>query len=799
MYTRKKDPMQKYCQPLFPLVVLCILGATIYLTIHLITPPPPISADAPATVFSAERAMQDLAIITCEPHPMGEFPASIAVRDYLLDEIRSLNLEPQVQKTFGVRAIPPGWVIAGAVENVLVRLPGTDPEGAILLMAHYDSTPGAPGAADNGSGVVITLELLRALNAGHPLIHDVIFLFVDGEEPGTIGAHAFVNQHPWFKDVKFTINMDMFREGPPNLVRTNGENGILIQALARTSPKPAYISLPFHLFPSGDTDLLPFIQAGVPAVDILTPVLSPEVHTMLDLPNIVNPSSVQLGGDQLLGLVRYLGNQPTLDMNEPDETFFPILGRLVHYPISLAWPVGTLAGLCFLVTLFYGFRIRALTWNGLGLGFVTFILNLILGVGIANLLWMGVQALHPEYQYSSIRTRLSDDYLYAIGLSTLVFAVCMAIIATVRKKISLHDLASGVLLFWLPASITTTILIPATSYLASWGLFVGSMALLLSLYSTRKTGTPIFSWLGFLISAIIAIFLWLPVVYSAFLGSGFPLLSMMVGLVALMLGGLMPILDWLTRPKPWLLPATSLLVSLGFILAGHFLVGKDSPPPLINSIGYWFDVESNEANWIAFIGGYRMDAVTTTEQQVAFPEEMDERQKHILIDPIRRPYTEIFQEAPPFSVLTSSAPKLNKAGPHLEVVEDLRDNNRRLIRVLVTTSMHDRLYVIIPGEAEVLALTLPHNERIEVPGYDEEFVLRFDGMPSEGFEIVFEINSLNQFEILLVEEKTGLPSFPGLSTLPEPGTMRSPGEFYQGDATDFTAINRDFVVQSLDQ
>jgi hypothetical protein len=76
--------------------------------------------------------------------------------------------------------------------------------------------------------------------------------------------------------------------------------------------------------------------------------------------------------------------------------------------------------------------------------------------------------------------------------------------------------------------------------------------------------------------------------------------------------------------------------------------------------------------------------------------------------------------------------------------------------------------------------------------------LEVSAAQSEAVEIIFELNSFDQFEILLVEEKTGLPSFPGFSTQPKPGTMRSPGEFYQGDATDFTAINRDYVISRLD-
>lgn len=110
--------------------------------------------------------------------------------------------------------------------------------------------------------------------------------------------------------------------------------------------------------------------------------------------------------------------------------------------------------------------------------------------------------------------------------------------------------------------------------------------------------------------------------------------------------------------------------------------------------------------------------------------------------------------------------------------------------------MHDRLYIVIPEESPLLGITVPGNERTELPPVGgEEWVLRFDGMPVEGIEICFEFSGTGPIEFLLVEEKTGLPSFPGLSTHPEPGTIRLPGEFYQGIPTEFAAINRNFIVQ----
>jgi hypothetical protein len=782
------------------ILALCALGGAVFLSMTLISPPAPLSADAPMTDFSAGRAMQDLAVIAREPHPMGEFPARIAVRDTILGEIRALGLEPQVQDTFGVRLVVPGWLIGGPVENILVRLPGANPDGALLLIAHYDSTPGSPGAGDNGTGVVTLLELLRNLHSGPSLRQDVIFFFVDGHEPGLIGSYAFVAQHPWFEEIQMVINLDVGRKGFPSLPQTSQGNGALIQALAHSAQKPTYISVPVRLFPAGDQDLVPFKEAGIPGAFFALSTAAQENHTMLDLPETVDPASLQHFGNHLLGLARYLADRPTLDMNgegtdsPPDLLYFPILGRLVHYPLRWAWPLAVVAGLFFVGSMAYGFRRKALTWKGVGSGLLTLLVSLALSLGVTLLLWMGIQALHPEYQVSPFRPHLSDDALYAAGLITLVLAIAAALIAVARRRVTALDLAAGGLFFWLVATIIVAGLIPEMSYLATWVLLAGSAALLLALVSYPAKHWQAVFGLGFLASAILATFLWVPIVHTAFQNPGLPMTWLMIGMAALWIAALLPAVDWITGPSRWPLPAAALLTGLGLLLAGHFLVGKHSPPPLVNSIGYWLDADSSQASWIAFIGGYRTDARTTTRTQVALPQEMDERQNHLLVNPVRMPYTDLIPAAPPFSVLTSEAPLLALDGPHMEIIQDEWVSDGRIVKAKITTSMHDRLYVLIPEESPLLAITLPNNARTELP-QAPDWGLRFDGTPVEGIEVTFEFLNPGPVHFLLVEEKTGLPSFPGLETQPQPGTMPSPGEFYQGVPTDFTAIYRDFVVE----
>src|SRR5215470_11815151 len=91
-----------------------------------LVPPAAVPAVAPPNTFSAERAFKHLEFIAREPHPTGSI-ANSRVRDYLVDQLKSMGLEPQVQKAVAATS----WDIGGApygsglVQNVLGRITGT--------------------------------------------------------------------------------------------------------------------------------------------------------------------------------------------------------------------------------------------------------------------------------------------------------------------------------------------------------------------------------------------------------------------------------------------------------------------------------------------------------------------------------------------------------------------------------------------------------------------------------------------------------------------------------------------------
>lgn len=122
-------------------------------------------------------------------------PAAFLAREdaRLLERLLARGLRPRVEAELGGRfgAHP----VRSA--NVVGELPGTDLKDQVVIVgAHLDSWDLATGATDNGTGVVVALEVLRALAASglRPRRTLRIVLF-SGEEQGLLGSRAYVAAH----------------------------------------------------------------------------------------------------------------------------------------------------------------------------------------------------------------------------------------------------------------------------------------------------------------------------------------------------------------------------------------------------------------------------------------------------------------------------------------------------------------------------------------------------------------------------------------------------------------------------
>lgn len=175
-------------------------------------------------------------------------------------------------------------VAPAPLRNVVGVIPGTE-DGFVVVGAHHDTKAGIPefvGANDGGSGVAVVLELARVLAAEAPREGPSIAIALfDGEEArgnrafsedGTRGSRAYVDLAdrggegavPPLEEIEAMVLFDMVGDCDLQIpLEANSDPG-LFSSFALADPgvfegETAAIS----------DDHIPFLQAGVPAVDLI--------------------------------------------------------------------------------------------------------------------------------------------------------------------------------------------------------------------------------------------------------------------------------------------------------------------------------------------------------------------------------------------------------------------------------------------------------------------------------------------------------------------------------------------------
>src|SRR5215204_6674282 len=243
-------------------VVALVLGALAAISLLALEPLDPRPVSTPANEFSAERAFSHVEQIAERPHPVGS-AANAEVRDYLVGQLEDLGLRPTVQQATSARTME-GTASMARVQNIHAQIPGSSPTGHVLLVAHYDSVPRGPGAADDGAGVAAILEIARAITSGSAPRNDIDILLTDAEEPWLLGAQALVRDSHLDPRRSVVLNLEARgTSGPAMMFQSSSDNATLIPALASVQ-RPITSSgweVCYQLLP-GDTDFTVFRKAG---------------------------------------------------------------------------------------------------------------------------------------------------------------------------------------------------------------------------------------------------------------------------------------------------------------------------------------------------------------------------------------------------------------------------------------------------------------------------------------------------------------------------------------------------------
>ncbi|MBA8825224.1 hypothetical protein FHX42_002575 [Saccharopolyspora lacisalsi] len=692
-------------------------------------PVAPRSADAPASEFSAERAMDHIGRIADAPRPLGS-AAHAETREYLLDRLDSWGWNTGVRR--GVGATPaaesPTRQLA-AVSNVVATMPGTDPTGTVVLAAHYDSVPGSPGAADDGIGVGTLLETARALSAGDAEPRNTVtILLTDAEELGLLGAEAFVRDRAAALGATVLLNHEARgNEGVPMTFRTTSPNGALMEVLshapgvvANSAFEAAFEALP------NDTDVTRFAAGGLHSYDTAITGGGAYYHTPLDTPERLSRASLRQMGRASLAMTRVLAGEDlaTVPESGADLVITTPWGP-IRYPRAvggpLAWATLVLAGAVTALSR----RRRTLTLPRTVASVGVAVVALAASGAAAFAVWQVALAVDPGQASVEVGAPYRPEP-YRIAMLLAGLGVTVGSHALLRRGLGSAALATGGLLALSLLGVLATLTMPgASSLLAPPVLPVVTGALVTALMPRRWRTAQIVVTLLALVPAALLLG---PNVLSAFdvglaMGGTFGTL-----LLAIFAWLALPVIENVRSGSDSPRPRTSRRIvavpALGIVLVtavtatGLVANRAAATPPRQERILYSVDADTGRAHW-------------------ASPSAPDTAWSRSLLTERPAVLDEAFPRLDGERLAHGPAPVAKLPAPELDVVTDRRrdDGTRELTLRLSSKRGVSGLGLWIDADQAAVRAATVAGRRLVVDGAGQDFGFVFDGAPGEGVDV----------------------------------------------------------------
>ena len=497
-------------------------------------------ANAPKEEFSAERAMQYVERIAVKPHEIGSSEHEI-VRDYLLNELTNLGLKPEVQKDFSVNNIM-GRTEKGNIENICARLEGSgESKEAILMVAHYDSTSGGPGAADDAAGVATLLETIRALKESAPLKNDVIFLISDGEEMGLLGAKAFVDKNPLVKDSEMVMNFEARgNSGPVIMFETGNNNEWFMKEFKKSVSNPVAYSFLYEIYkymPNG-TDFTLFKEIGKDGFNFATLEGYETYHNFDDTANNLNQRTLQHEGNYAISLVKHFGNLSLNNKDKGTSVYFTIAKSIfVEYSSNIVIPLGIFAAVLFIIVFIYGVKKKILSFKGTLQGFLiavgTIGVSSIIGVIVYKMFVYFCLNDNKNFSFNDTKSLVTQGAVWAIVMIILIIVIMCYFYMLINKKVSYENMIFGSLLLWSILTVVSSFVFKSASYMFLWPTIFILVGFMLQFVFKSERNT-VYGYLFLMIFTIVpCILVYTPVMYILFECMGIQVAGILAGVAAM--------------------------------------------------------------------------------------------------------------------------------------------------------------------------------------------------------------------------------------------------------------------------
>jgi glutaminyl-peptide cyclotransferase len=267
----------------------------------------PAGAGPQAPAFDGGRAFEHLRqVLQFGPRPVGS-PALDETRRYIKTQLVSAGVTVTEQAFQGDTPFGPIRMV-----NLVGTIPGSRSE-RLVLAGHYDTklfkTFRFVGANDGGSSTAVLLELARVLKQRTNLF-TIEILFLDGEEAlvdwtgtdHTYGSRHYVSaarRQGTLDTLKALVLVDMIGDRDLRIRREQNSTPWLTDTIWAAARKlkldDVFVS---ERVPIED-DHVPFLEAGIPAVDLIDLEYAPW-HTADDTLDKVSARSMETVGRVLL-------------------------------------------------------------------------------------------------------------------------------------------------------------------------------------------------------------------------------------------------------------------------------------------------------------------------------------------------------------------------------------------------------------------------------------------------------------------------------------------------------------------
>jgi hypothetical protein len=622
-----------------------------------------------------------------------------------------------------------------------------------MLSTHYDSVVSSPGAADDGSGVVVLLETARALRAGPPLNEDLIFLITDAEEDGLLGARVFHDQHPLAKDIGLALNFEARgTAGPALMFETSRGNRKLISALA-SAPHPRAYSFSEAIYRRmpNDTDLSIFIAGGMQGLNFAFIDRPYDYHSPNDSLANLDLRSLQHQGSYALALARRFATDGVPTATKGDSVYSSLVGDLfILYPSGAALVLAGAIAVLVLATGMIGFARRILHIKGTLMGVLLPLVALILSAGLGFAFLAGVKASHGSWLPAGL---FEHNALYLLALVFLALAATIWLYGRFRLRATGLEVTFGAAIVWAALAVFMTLEFPEASLLVSWPAFLSAAAgFLWAVRPLRNrdrdaSPEPVTALAASILVAIIAS----PVIFIVFLAMFLsPLFAaILAAMTALMATSISPSLEIMRRGLRRALLPTFAALFIGFAAAGALTTRYSERVPLWTTLTYVADFDKNQTFWVAPANL----VVPWTEKAAGGKLE----QGHPLPDYVGRPENYRFREAPRFIL----------EPPEVRLVEDAMTGGTRALRFRIFSPRGGRQFVVGFEAERIIQVSMEKQVLTPTAASENTATIVFMNPGPEGFEAALQVPAGSAVSVRVRQSDPELDAL-SVYTLPPP-------------------------------